>query len=131
MRAGYNITRHIEVEVDLGFGKQRLDLTKNRDPLLVVSINPATDPNAFAALGLGMTLDQARAILAEFYQFTWANVDYSTIAGSPNQASLPEHPFVYANRPASDPNYNIPIYFGAPFCTGSCPAPPLGGRSRM
>jgi len=126
LRAGYNITRHLEVEVDFGFGKQRVDLTKNRDPILGASINPVTDANAFAALGLGMTLAEARAILAEFYQFTWANVDYWTIVGSPSQSTRPEHPFVYANRPASDPNYNIPIYFGAPFCTSSCPAPPLG-----
>ena len=62
IRTGYNITRHWEVEFDIGFGKQRLDLTQNLVPLLTLSTNDIANPSAQA--------------LADFYQFTWANRDY-------------------------------------------------------
>ena len=95
LRGGYNITRHWEVEFDLGFGKQRLDLTKNLDPLLQARIGDITDPRA--------------AELARFYEFTWANVDYMTFRA--NDLSTSEMPAVIASRKANDPTYNIPIYY--------------------
>jgi len=94
LRAGYNFTRHWEVEVDIGFGKQRIDLTRNVVPLLKASINDLSDPLA--------------SDLAKFYQFTWANSDYGSIV--PENASN-EHPNVVASRVANDPNYTIPMYF--------------------
>lgn len=94
IRAGYNITRHFEVEFDLGFGKQRLDLTQNLDPLLQQSVNDPNDPLA--------------ADLAQFYEFTWSNLDYWSIAPP---TGLGEHPNVVASRKAVDPLYNIPKYF--------------------
>ncbi|HEY3175704.1 MAG TPA: hypothetical protein VGK94_08080 [Candidatus Polarisedimenticolia bacterium] len=98
LRGGYNITRHLEVEVDIGFGKQRVDLTKNLDPLLTASINDISDPRARA--------------LAEFYQFTWANADYRSIVLLSTDQEFPgEHPNVISSRHAADPNYNIPLYF--------------------
>ncbi len=95
LRAGYNITRHWEVEFDIGFGKQRLDLTKNLDPLLTAQVNNVGDPRAKA--------------LADFYQFTWANVDLETLY--PPGGVDGEHPRVIASRRANEPNYVIPIYY--------------------
>ena len=102
IRAGYNITRHFEVEFDLGFGKQRLDLTQNLNPLLEESVNVA-DPN-----------DPVARQLADFYQFTWANIDYWSL--SPDHTAqqvgdIGEHPYVVASRKAVDPTYDIPMYF--------------------
>lgn len=96
IRAGYNITRHFEVEFDLGFGKQRLNLTQNLDPLLQQSVNIA-DPN-----------DPVARQLAEFYEFTWANYDYWSVASPTGQG---EHPNVVASRKAFDSTYDIPMYF--------------------
>ncbi len=95
LRGGYNITRHWEVEVDLGFGKQRLDLTQNLVPLLQASVSDLSDPRASA--------------LAKFYQFTWANDDYSSLV--PTQGAPQEMPNVVASRIAKDPAFNIPAYF--------------------
>jgi hypothetical protein len=99
LRGGYNITRHWEVEFDLGFGKQRLDLTQNRIPLLTTSINDITDPRAQE--------------LAQFYQFSWANIDYDSIV-SPPTGPVNELPNVIASRPANDPTYTIPVYYPVP-----------------
>ncbi|MGH9867720.1 MAG: hypothetical protein ACREAA_06100 [Candidatus Polarisedimenticolia bacterium] len=106
LRGGYNITRHWEVELDLGFGKQRLDLTQNLDPLLTASVNSLSDPRA--------------ADLARFYEFTWANVDYGSIvpAGAPQ-----EHPSVISSRKANDPTYNIPMYYPVPVGFAGTPPP--------
>lgn len=96
LRAGYNITRHWEVEFDIGFGKQRLDLTQNLVPLLTLSTNDIANPSAQE--------------LASFYQFTWANRDYEYLV--PPETTAPgEHPNVISSRIANDPNYNIPLYF--------------------
>jgi len=97
IRAGYNITRHWEVEFDVGFGKQRLDLTQNLVPLLTVSTNDISNPNA--------------AALAKFYQFTWANRDYLYLVPGLSATGTGEHPNVISSRIAPDPNYNIPLYF--------------------
>lgn len=97
LRGGYNITRHWEVELDIGFGKQRIDLTKNLNPLLQAQINDISDPKA--------------KDLAEFYQFTWANRDWQDLYFMPANQLTPEHPSVVASRHAADPNYNIPVYF--------------------
>lgn len=94
IRGGYNITRHWQVEIDLGFGKQRLDLTRNLVPLLRASVNDIADPRARA--------------LADFYRFTWANLDYSTLVPL---SGVGEHPNVVASRSANDPNFSIPMYF--------------------
>ena len=96
IRVGYNITRHFEVEFDLGFGKQRLDLTQNLNPLLEESVNIA-DPN-----------DPVARQLAQFYEFTWANQDYWSVSPA---TGLGEHPHVVASRKTADPTYDIPIYF--------------------
>jgi hypothetical protein len=97
IRTGYNITRHWEVELDIGFGKQRLDLTQNLVPLLTLSTNDISNPNA--------------AALAQFYQFTWANRDYGYLVPGLSATGTGEHPNVFASRIAPDPNYNIPLYF--------------------
>ena len=96
LRAGYSFTRHWEAEFDLGFGKQRVDLTQNLNPLLTASINDLSDPRARQ--------------LAQFYQFTWANIDYLSLVYLPSQGQG-EHPFVVASRHAANPTYNIPMYF--------------------
>ena len=96
IRTGYNITRHWEVEFDVGFGKQRLDLTQELVPLLTLSTNDIANPNA--------------AALADFYQFTWANRDYQFLV-PPETAAPGEHPNVISSRPATDPNYTIPLYY--------------------
>ncbi len=93
IRAGYNFTRHWEIELDLGFGKQRLDLTQNLIPLLADPIDLS---------------DSRAAQLAKFYEFTWANVDYQSLLSTTGLGELPR---VVASRPATDPNYTIPIYF--------------------
>jgi len=99
LRAGYNITSHWEIEMDIGFGKQRLDLTRNTVDLLNISTNDISHPMA--------------AELARFYQFTYANIDWVGIV--PTTQSPPagpgEHPNVISSRKANDPNYNIPLYF--------------------
>ncbi|MFQ5700948.1 MAG: hypothetical protein ACE5HU_03800 [Acidobacteriota bacterium] len=95
LRTGYNITRHWEVELDLGFGKQRLNMTKNLVPLLTASVNDVNDPRA--------------PQLAKFFQFTFANRDYAALFPS-NEANR-EIPSVIASRLANDPNYNIPVFF--------------------
>ena len=94
IRGGYNFTRHWEFEFDMGFGKQRVDLTKNLIPLLHASVNDVNDPLAND--------------LADFYQFTWANIDWASIVVDGLNG---EHPNVVASRRAADPNYNIPIYY--------------------
>lgn len=104
IRAGYNITRHFEIEFDLGFGKQRLDLTKNLNPLLKESVNLA-DPS-----------DPVARELAEFYQFTWANIDYWSLVPVTGKG---EHPLVVASRKASDPTYDIPMYFPTRYDDGT------------
>lgn len=98
VRGGYSFTRHLQIEVDLGFGKQRLDLTRNLDPLLTASVNSIADPRA--------------AALAKFYQFTWANVDYQSIV---NVSGSGEHPEVIASRVGRNSSHNIPIYFPTRF----------------
>ncbi|HKY32028.1 MAG TPA: hypothetical protein VJV23_05780 [Candidatus Polarisedimenticolia bacterium] len=103
IRGGYNITRHWEIEVDLGFGKQRLDLTQELIPLLTTPIMDITDPRARQ--------------LAQFYQFTWANVDYDSLVPQ-SPGILQEHPNVVASRRANDPNYDIPIYYPTVSDTG-------------
>lgn len=98
IRAGYNITRHWEVEFDVGFGKQRLDLTQNLIPLLTISTNDIAHESA--------------AALAQFYQFTWANRDYDTLVPGGSETGNGEHPNVISSRIApEDPTYNIPLYF--------------------
>jgi len=68
-RLGYNVTRHWEVEFDVGFAKQRLDMTRNLLPLLNEPVpNPAAP-----------WFDR----LARFYEFTWANRDYLFLGSDP------------------------------------------------
>jgi len=68
-RVGYNFTRHWEVELDLGFAKQRLDMTKNLIPILREPVSNPADP-FFQRL-------------ADFYEFTWANRDYIILGENP------------------------------------------------
>jgi len=112
LRAGYNITRHWEVEFDIGFGKQRVNLTRNLIPLLKASINDLSDPRA--------------QVLAEFYEFTWANLEYDDIVPLAVNRRPGEHPNVVASRVAMDPNYNIPIYFPIPQNSDPNTPPPPG-----
>lgn len=101
LRGGYNITRHWEVEVDIGFGKQRIDLTQNLDPLLTTSTNDVSN-TALANK------------LARFYEFTWANFDYPFLYSINDfiaTAADFEHPAVIASRRANDSTFDIPVYF--------------------
>jgi len=107
LRGGYNITRHWEIEFDIGFGKQRIDLTKSLDPLLTARIGDITDPRA--------------GDLADFFEFTWANTDYMNFRQTVSGTS--EMPAVIASRHANDPAYNIPIYFPDTRPGGNYPVP--------
>ncbi|MBI3450474.1 MAG: outer membrane beta-barrel protein [Acidobacteria bacterium] len=69
MRFGYNFTRHWEAEMDLGFTKQRLDMTQNLIPILRTPVSNPADPYFQR--------------LADFYEFTWANRDYITLGFNP------------------------------------------------
>ena len=102
IRGGYNITRHWEIELDIGFGKQRIDLTRNLEPFLRASTNDISMMNA-----------ELRDKLAAFYEFTWSNFDWQSIyARNPLTGdSTGEHPAVIASRSAVDSTYNIPHYF--------------------
>ncbi len=68
-RAGYNITNHWEVELDLGFAKQRLDMTRNLIPLLQQGVSNPADPYF--------------AQQAQFFEFTWANRDFLDLGYEP------------------------------------------------
>ncbi len=68
-RAGYNITNHWEVELDLGFAKQRLDMTRNLIPLLQQAVSNPADPYF--------------AQQAQFFEFTWANKDFLDLGYEP------------------------------------------------
>jgi len=109
IRGGYNFTRHWEFEFDLGFGKQRVDLTKNLAPLLHASVDDVNDPLA----------DD----LADFYQFTWANIDYYSIVVDGFNG---EHPNVVASRRGANPTFDIPKYF--PFIWVTDPNNPSGPK---
>ena len=112
IRGGYNITRHWEVEVDIGFGKQRLDLTQNLDPLLTVSTNDISNT-------------ELANKLARFYEFTWANFDYPSLylTNAVLTQAIGEHPAVIASRKANDPAYTIPLYFPTQTQGSSTPVP--------
>jgi len=69
MRVGYNFTRHWEAELDMGFTKQRLDMTQNLIPILQSPVSNPADPYFQR--------------LADFYEFTWANRDYITLGFNP------------------------------------------------
>ena len=113
LRAGYNITRHWEVELDVGFGKQRIDLTQNLIPML-------TQPMSQVAACPSVACD-----LAAFYQFTWGNRDYDTHVPSIPRDVPGEHPLVISSRSANDPNYNLPMYYPQPRDNSSgIPYPP-------
>jgi hypothetical protein len=113
IRGGYNITRHWQVEMDLGFSKQRISLTQNLIPLLELSLNDITDPRA--------------QDLADFYEFTWANIDYQALVPESGTV-LQEMPNVVASRVANDPNYTIPVYFPVPL-TSSGPGTAAAGET--
>ena len=112
LRGGYNITRHWEVELDVGFGKQRVDLTQNLVPLLTQQISALSPCPSMAC------------DLAAFYQFTWANRDYAQLVPGNAVDQPSEHPIVVSSRIANDPVYNIPMYFPLPSQPSTPPAPP-------
>lgn len=68
-RGGYNITAHWEAEMDIGFSKQRLDMTKNLIPLLQASVSNPADPYFKRQ--------------ASFFEFTWANSDFLALGYNP------------------------------------------------
>lgn len=113
-RLGYNITRHWEVELDLGFAKQRLDMTKNLIPLLTEKVSNPADP-FFQRL-------------ADFYEFTWANRDYLTLGLAPQFSStdpnivasftgLHEIPNVPQHRFSRNAGADIPALFPMPLAS--------------
>ena len=108
-RVGYNITRHWEVELDLGFAKQRLDMTKNLIPLLS---EPVTNP-----------ADPWYERLAKFYEFTWANVDFLTLGYNPIFGADPNNPEISGaqeipnvphHRASKNPGADIPAILPMP-----------------
>jgi len=110
-RLGYNVTRHWEAELDIGFAKQRLDMTKNLIPMLREPVSNPADP----------FFNQ----LADFYEFTWANYDYFDLGYVPTFSSsdpniilamsgIGEIPNVPQHRFSKNPNADIPAMLPSP-----------------
>jgi hypothetical protein len=110
-RLGYNITNHWEVELDLGFAKQRLNMTRNLIPMLTEPVSNPADPYFRR--------------LADFYVFTWANIDFVSlgykptfIQGDPNTVTgmggVQEIPNVPQRRWSRNPEADIPAVLPMP-----------------
>jgi len=110
-RVGYNITRHWEVELDLGFAKQRLDMTQNLIPFLS---EPVTNP-----------ADPWFQRLADFFEFTWANRDFYYLGYQPfldpadpnvviDIRGMKEIPNVAHHRFSRNPGADIPAVLPMP-----------------
>jgi hypothetical protein len=110
-RFGYNITNHWEVELDLGFAKQRLDMTRNLIPLLQNTVSNPADP----------FFQQS----AEFYEFTWANRDFLKLGYQPSFSAvnpgvllamdgMQEIPNVPHRRFSKNPGADIPAVLPMP-----------------
>lgn len=110
-RFGYNITRHWEVELDLGFAKQRLDMTRNLIPLLKEEVSNPADP--FFAMS------------ADFFEFTYANSDFLALGYEPaldpanpsiviSVGGMKEIPNVPHRRSSNNPGADIPAVLPMP-----------------
>lgn len=110
-RLGYNITNHWEVELDIGFAKQRMDMTRNLIPLLSEPVSNPADPY----------FNQ----LARFYEFTWANIDFPDLGYIPRLdtadpnivltiGGIMEIPNVPQRRFSKNPSANIPAVLPMP-----------------
>jgi len=110
-RLGYNVTRHWEVELDIGFGKQRLDMTKNLLPILQQPVSNPADPYFQK--------------LADFFEFTWANRDFLMLGFNPqfnpmdpniviSFTGLHEIPNVPQHRFSQNPGADIPAVLPMP-----------------
>jgi hypothetical protein len=113
-RIGYNITNHWEVELDLGFAKQRLDMTKNLTNFLTEAVSNPADP-WFARQ-------------ADFFEFTWANRDFTLIGYAPTIDSndpnivtgiggIHEIPNVPQRRFSKNPAADIPAVLPMPLAS--------------